>query len=153
MTYRQGVLLDRPNVNPIDWASGEAGGDRRRYDSCCWHLPVCWEGKKGSPWLAMFRGGIGRDYAIPAAQLDYLRKLKKDNPLSGYRGRVTGGSPMNLAEVQELADAVLLVWYPGEEGGNAVAGHILLGSCPLPVNCRSPSRVHMINCRLTRIIP
>jgi len=28
---------------------------------------------------------------------------------------------MNLAEVHELADAVLLVWYPGEEGGNAVA--------------------------------
>lgn len=34
---------------------------------------------------------------------------------------VTGGSPMNLAEVHELADAVLLVWYPGEEGGNAIA--------------------------------
>ena len=28
---------------------------------------------------------------------------------------------MNLAEVEELADAVLLVWYPGEEGGNAIA--------------------------------
>jgi beta-glucosidase len=39
---------------------------------------------------------------------------------------VTGGSPMNLAEVQELADAVLLVWYPGEEGGDAVAD-ILFG--------------------------
>jgi len=39
---------------------------------------------------------------------------------------VTGGSPMNLAEVQQIADAVLLVWYPGEEGGNAVAD-ILFG--------------------------
>ena len=28
---------------------------------------------------------------------------------------------MNLAEVHELADAVLLAWYPGEEGGHAVA--------------------------------
>ncbi len=33
---------------------------------------------------------------------------------------------MNLAEVHELADAVLLVWYPGEEGGNAIAD-ILFG--------------------------
>lgn len=28
---------------------------------------------------------------------------------------------MNLAEVHELSDAVLLAWYPGEEGGNAAA--------------------------------
>lgn len=33
---------------------------------------------------------------------------------------------MNLAEVQELADAVLLVWYPGQKGGTAVAD-ILFG--------------------------
>lgn len=37
---------------------------------------------------------------------------------------------MNLAEVQELADAVLLVWYPGEEGGNAVADIIFGKASP-----------------------
>ncbi|RZK16913.1 MAG: glycoside hydrolase family 3 protein, partial [Hymenobacter sp.] len=49
---------------------------------------------------------------------------------------VTGGSPMNLSGVQELADTVLLTWYPGEEGGNAVADLVFGKASPsgcLPV--------------------
>jgi beta-glucosidase len=122
MTYRQGVLLDRPNVNPIDWASGEA----KTADATIVVLGISGllEGEEGES-LASPSSGDRQDYAIPAAQLDYLRKLKKDNP-HPVVVVVTGGSPMNLAEVQELADAVLLAWYPGEEGGNAVAD-ILFG--------------------------
>jgi beta-glucosidase len=122
LTYRQGVLLDRPNVNPIDWASGEA----RTADATIAVLGISGllEGEEGES-LASPSFGDRQDYAIPAAQVDYLRKLKKDNP-HPVIAVVTGGSPMNLAEVQDLADAVLLVWYPGEEGGNAVAD-ILFG--------------------------
>jgi len=122
MTYRQGVLLDRKNVNPIDWASGEAQGA----DATIAVLGISGmlEGEEGES-LASPSSGDRLDYNIPAAQIEYLRKLKKDNshPVIAV---ITGGSPMNLAEVQELADAVLLVWYPGEEGGNAVAD-ILFG--------------------------
>jgi len=37
---------------------------------------------------------------------------------------------MNLSEVQELADAVLLVWYPGEEGGHAISDIIFGKTSP-----------------------
>ena len=53
MTYRQGVLLDRENVNPIDWASGEA----KTADATivCWGFPVCWKVKRGNRWPLLQR--------------------------------------------------------------------------------------------------
>jgi beta-glucosidase len=37
-----------------------------------------------------------------------------------------GGSPIALGEVEDLAQAVVFVWYPGQEGGRAVA-EVLFG--------------------------
>jgi beta-glucosidase len=34
---------------------------------------------------------------------------------------VTGGSPLALGEVEDLVEAIVFVWYPGQEGGKAVA--------------------------------
>src|SRR5580693_10054521 len=123
LTYNQGVLLDRPNVNPIDWASGNAKGADATI--CVMGITGLLEGEEGES-LASPTFGDRLDYNLPATQVDYLRKLKAGNP-NPVIAVVTGGSPMNLAEVQQLADAVLLVWYPGEEGGDAVA-NILFGN-------------------------
>ena len=115
--YRQGTLLDRNNVNPIDWASGDA----RTSDATIAVLGISGllEGEEGES-LASPSAGDRLDYNIPRNQIDYLRKLKQNNkkPVIAV---ITGGSPMNLSEVHDIADAVVLVWYPGEEGGNAVA--------------------------------
>jgi len=117
MRYDQGTLLDRPNVNPIDWASGNAATSDATF--AVLGINTLLEGEEGAS-IASPHFGDRLDYNLPQNQIDYLKKLTEgnSNPVIAI---ITGGSPMNLSEVQELADAVLLVWYPGEEGGNAVA--------------------------------
>jgi beta-glucosidase len=117
MQYKQGILLDRDNINPIDWTTGDA----RSADATIVVLGISGllEGEEGES-IASPSAGDRLDYNIPRNQVDFLRKIKVGNP-HPVIAVITGGSPMNLAEVQDLADAVLLVWYPGEEGGNAVA--------------------------------
>jgi len=117
VTYRQGTLLSRENVNKADWASGDA----KTADATIYVMGISdlIEGEEGES-IASSSSGDRLDYNLPSNQIDYLKKLKAGNkkPVIAV---VTGGSPMNLSEVQKIADAVLLVWYPGEEGGNAVA--------------------------------
>lgn len=124
--YRAGVLLDRKNVNPIDWASENAQVSDATF--MVMGITGYLEGEEGES-IASEHYGDRLDYNIPANQIEYLKKLKtnNDNPVIAI---VTGGSPMNLAEVHKVADAVLLAWYPGEEGGNAVADIVFGKAAP-----------------------
>lgn len=117
LQYRPGILLDRENTNPADWTSGTA----RTSDATFVVLGITGviEGEEGES-IASPTSGDRLDYDLPKNQIEFLRKIR-DNNQKPVITIITGGSPMNLAEVQELSDAVLLVWYPGEEGGNAVA--------------------------------
>ena len=132
LQYRPGCMLDKPNSNTIDWASTEAHASD--VTIMVMGISGLLEGEEGES-IASPTFGDRLDYNIPANQIDYLKRLKKENthPVIAV---ITGGSPMNLAEVHEIADAVLLVWYPGEEGGNAIAD-IIFGkvspSAKLPV--------------------
>lgn len=59
---------------------------------------------------------------LPEWQLDYLKAVHdRGTPVVLV---VTGGSP--IAFPTDVADAILFAWYPGEEGGNAVA-NVLFG--------------------------
>lgn len=124
--YRPGTMLASDNINPIDWAAGQA----RVSDATIMVMGInsYLEGEEGES-IASPTAGDRLDYNIPKNQIEFLRKLRKDNnrPVIAV---ITGGSPMNLAEVHEIADAVLLVWYPGEEGGNAVADVIFGKASP-----------------------
>jgi beta-glucosidase len=122
LKYKPGILLDRPNVNPMDWTSGAA----KASDAIIVVMGLTGEleGEEGESILSA-TSGDRLNYNLPANQIAFLRELRKGNkkPIIAV---ITGGSPMNLAPVDSLADAVLLAWYPGEEGGAAV-GDILFG--------------------------
>ena len=69
------------------------------------------------------KGGDRTGYGLPPAQIELLKRLRKR-----FKRVVTvifGGSPVDLKPVCELSDAVMLVWYPGEQGGRAVARAVL----------------------------
>lgn len=83
------------------------------------------EGENGDALLSDF-GGDRRGIALPGNQVELIRRLREKIPGKPLIVVVTGGGAVDLREVCTLADAVLFAWYPGEQGGNALAD-ILFG--------------------------
>jgi len=117
LQYRQGILLDRPNANPIDWTTPNTKNSDANF--VVLGITGLLEGEEGAA-VASPHFGDMLDYNLPKNQIDFLKKIceNNDKPVIVI---LTGGCPMNLAEIHELADAVIMAWYPGEEGGNALA--------------------------------
>ncbi|UCD51473.1 MAG: glycoside hydrolase family 3 C-terminal domain-containing protein, partial [Phycisphaerales bacterium] len=115
--YKQGFLLDRENINPIDWTTGDA----KAADAMVVVMGITGmlEGEEGES-IASPHKGDREDIGLPPNQVSFLRKLRRGNskPIIVV---LTAGSPLAIPEVHELADAVLYAWYPGEQGGRAVA--------------------------------
>ena len=66
-----------------------------------------------------------KDIRMYQQQLRDMRKDRQRRPNQKIIAIVPGGSSMDLREVCEIADAVLVCWYPGEQGGIAVANAVL----------------------------
>ena len=66
-----------------------------------------------------------KDLSMYQNQLRELRDDRKRRPNQKVIAVVPGGSSMDLREVCEICDAVLVCWYPGEQGGIAVAKAVL----------------------------
>ncbi len=126
--YKQGVMLDGENKNPIDWASGT--GSRSDAVVACMGITWLIEGEEGEA-IASSQGGDMYDNSISPAQIAYLKKLKrkmnKNQPLIVV---MSGGCPVQLDEISEIADALIYAWYPGEAGGTALADVIMGNANP-----------------------
>ncbi len=65
---------------------------------------------------------------LPSGQEEFIEKIVKANPATILV--LEGGSAMNLAWAKEHVPAILVIWYPGEEGGDALAQTVLGKSNP-----------------------
>ncbi|MCF8243350.1 MAG: glycoside hydrolase family 3 C-terminal domain-containing protein [Melioribacteraceae bacterium] len=122
MQYRKAFLLERQHDNEAGWVIGEA-----KYSDAVivvMGLSPLLEGEEGESISSVNRGDRV-DIGLPEHQIAYLKQMREnlEQPIIAV---IMGGSPIAMPEVQELADAVLFAWYPGEQGGNGVAD-ILFG--------------------------
>lgn len=82
------------------------------------------EGEAGDAFLSQ-TGGDKKDLSLPAGHIAFMKALRSSvhKPIIAV---VTAGSDVDIAAIAPYTDAVILAWYPGEQGGNALAD-ILFG--------------------------
>ncbi len=121
MEYTTGAMLKHPREIEETWAAGMAQSSDLAI--VCGGFSSFLEGEEGESLLSP-ENGDRKSISLPNSQINYIRELA----ISGTKIVLvlTGGSPIALGEVEEMVDAILFVWYPGMEGGRAVAD-ILFG--------------------------
>ncbi len=77
------------------------------------------EGEAGDAFLSASTGDR-QTLGLPRSQVVFLKKLRAAHkkPVVVV---ITGGSAIDVKEIEPYADAIIMAWYPGEQGGNALA--------------------------------
>ncbi|HET9913984.1 MAG TPA: glycoside hydrolase family 3 C-terminal domain-containing protein [Anaerolineales bacterium] len=121
MEYTSGAPLKHPREIKNTWAPGMAQSSDVAI--VCAGFNSFLEGEEGESLLSS-ENGDRASIELPQSQIDYIRELA----IHGTKIVLvlTGGSPIALGEVEDMVDAILFVWYPGMEGGRAVAA-VLFG--------------------------
>lgn len=116
LEYHPGTPLKHPREIKNTWAPGMA--QSADFTIVCAGLNSFLEGEEGESLLSS-QNGDRDSISLPQSQIDYIKELA----IHGTRIVLvlTGGGPIALGAVEDLVDAILFVWYPGMEGGRAVA--------------------------------
>ncbi len=131
VVYRMGCPLSSPMAPGINYTYGTAA--ENEITIAVLGLDPSLEGEEGDT-VASATGGDRDVIELPAVQRDFLVELRRH--ARKLVVILTGGSAIAAPEVHDLADAVLLAWYPGCEGGRAVADVLFGDAAPsgkLPV--------------------
>jgi len=129
--YEMGVPLHQAGLNLHDWTIGSAAASDLAI-ACMGYSPLL-ESEEGDALLSEHQGDR-EDIGLPPAQVEYVKKLV-------YAGArvilvLCGGSPIALGDLEDMVEAVVFVWYPGQAGGKALADVLFGDVCPsgkLPV--------------------
>jgi beta-glucosidase len=116
MEYHSGAMLKHTREIKETWAPGMA--QSADFAIVCAGSSSFIEGEEGESLLSP-QNGDRESISLPASQVNYIKELS----IAGAKIVLvlTGGSPIALGEVEDMVDAILFVWYPGMEGGKAVA--------------------------------
>jgi beta-glucosidase len=116
MEYHPGALLKHPREIKQSWAPYMA--ETADMSIVCVGLTPQLEGEEGESLLTPLNGDR-ESISLPESQVNFIKELA----IHGAKIVlvVTGGSPIALGDVVDMVDAILFVWYPGMEGGRAVA--------------------------------
>lgn len=124
LEYRAGCTLTTPGNNPTDWSVYEAANSDLTI--ACMGLSPLLEGEEGDASLSE-QNGDRVTLELPFVQREYVKKMCQMGAKVVLV--LTGGSPIALGELEDMVEAIVFVWYPGQEGGKAVAD-VLFGSQP-----------------------
>ncbi len=116
MEYTAGATWKHPREIEHTWAPDTA--QSADFAIVCAGLSSFLEGEEGDSILSA-QNGDRESISLPQNQIDYIKELT----IHGVKIVLvlTGGSPIALGEVEDMVDAIVFVWYPGMEGGRAVA--------------------------------
>ncbi|MGD8402610.1 MAG: glycoside hydrolase family 3 C-terminal domain-containing protein [Anaerolineales bacterium] len=116
MEYTAGATMKHPREIKSTWAPNMA--KQSEITIACVGNSSFLEGEEGESLLSPLNGDRD-DISLPQSQVDYIKELASHGVKIVLV--VTGGSPIALGKIEDLVEAILFVWYPGMEGGRAVA--------------------------------